>query len=206
MPPNAGLGSRSPRRGSLWRKTELVRWDPPDPPLTKNAIALRPFRTGDASDVAAACTDPDIVRFTFMQDGLSIDGARAWIDRGNEAWPQGNPRYAIVDALDDRVLGQVGMAVDDHSRAEAFYWVTPRARQRGVASSALGLLADWAFENGVERLYLLVHPENEASSRVAARLGFTREGVLRSYEPFKGGRPDLVSWSLLRRDPRPWHR
>lgn len=183
-----------------------MRWDPPDPPLGTDELTLRRFRSADAVDVAAACTDPDIVRFTFMQDGLSVDGARAWIDRGNEVWATGNPRFAIADRLDDRVLGQVGMAVDDHDRAEAYYWVMPTARRRGVASSALGLLADWAFRKSVERLYLLVHPENEASNRVAARLGFTREGVLRSYEPFKGGRPDLVSWSLLRQDPKPWHR
>jgi RimJ/RimL family protein N-acetyltransferase len=46
-------------------------------------------------------------------------------------------------------------------------------------------------------MFLLVHPENEASNRLAEKLGFTREGVLRGYEPFKGRRPDLVSWSLL---------
>ena len=48
--------------------------------------------------------------------------------------------------------------------AEAYYWVAASDRRRGVASASLGLLADWAFERGIERLYLLVHPENEASS------------------------------------------
>jgi len=33
--------------------------------------------------------------------------------------------------------------------------------------------------------------------------GFSREGVLRSHEPVKGQRPDLVSWSLLPGEPRP---
>lgn len=34
---------------------------------------------------------------------------------------------------------------------------------------------------------------------------FTREGVLRAYEPFKGQRPDVVWWSLLPADDRPRH-
>lgn len=167
---------------------------------------LRPFRIGDAGEVAAACTDPDIVRFTFMPEGLTDVGAQKWIELANEWWPRGHPRFAIVDSADDRLLGQVGMAVDEHQRsAEAYYWVAPVARRRGIASRALGLVADWAFDESVERLFLLIHPENEPSNRLAERLGLTREGILRSYEPFKGDRPDLVSWSLLPHDPRPWH-
>jgi RimJ/RimL family protein N-acetyltransferase len=76
-------------------------------------------------------------------------------------------------------------------------------RGRGVASAAVGVICDWAFANGLERLHLVVHPDNEASHRVAQRCGFTREGTLRGYERFKGSRPDVVSWSLLSSDPRP---
>ena len=140
-----------------------------------------------------------------MKDGLTEDEATEWIERGNESWSAGHLRFAIVDRVDDRLLGQIGAAVNEqHRSAEAFYWVAPGARQHGVASSALGLIADWVFAHGVERLSLLVHPENEASSKVAKHCGFVREGVLRAFEPFKGGRPDLVSWSLIPGDPRPW--
>ena len=52
----------------------------------------------------------------------------------------------------------------------------------------------------------VTHLDNDASQRVAARCGFTREGILRGYERFKGARPDVMSWSLLATDPRPWHR
>jgi [ribosomal protein S5]-alanine N-acetyltransferase len=180
-----------------------VPWSPPDPPLHAGSIVLRRFRVEDAADVVVACTDADIVRFTFMQEGLTEADAVRWIEQGNEWWPHGHPRFAIADAADDRVLGQVGMAVNErHRSAEAYYWVSPAARRRRVAWTALGLLADWAFAEGLERLFLLIHPENEPSNRLAERLGFTREGLLRSYEPFKGCRPDLVGWSLLPHDPR----
>jgi RimJ/RimL family protein N-acetyltransferase len=181
-------------------------WAPPDPPLQNAELALRPFRVGDAAAIVAACADPDIPRFTFMKDGLTEIEATEWIERSNEGWSSGHPRFAIVDAVDERLLGQVGVAVNEHLRSgEAYYWVAPDARRRRVASNALGLVADWVFSKGVDRLFLLVHPENAASHRVAQRCGFTREGVLRAYEPFKGRRPDLVSWSLLPQDPRPWH-
>ena len=175
--------------------------------MEAEGIALRPFQVSDAPAVAAACRDPAILRFTFMQDGLTEAEAVEWIARSNERWADGFSRFAIVDPEDDRLLGQVGLNLNvRHVSAEGFYWVTATDRQRGIASRALGLVADWGFANGVERLFLVIHPENVASNRLAARMGFTREGVLRSYEPVKGQRPDLVSWSLLPDDPRPWHR
>lgn len=140
-----------------------------------------------------------------MQDGLTEEGPVEWINRSNERWRQGYPRFAIVEADDDRLLGQVGLNVNSrHVSAEGHYWVTASDRGRRVASSALGLVTDRAFSKGMQRLFLLIHPENQASNRLAAKTGFTREGVLRSYEPVKDKRPDLVSWSLLPDDPRPW--
>jgi ribosomal-protein-alanine N-acetyltransferase len=148
--------------------------------------------------VADACQDPAILRFTFMQDGLTGPAAVEWIVRSNNRWPEGYPRFAIVHPDDDQLLGQVGLNVNvRHVSAEGQCWVKASDRQRGVASGALGLVADWGFSNGIPRLFLGIHPENVASNRLAEKMGFTREGVLRWYEPVKDRRPDLVSWSLL---------
>ncbi len=52
-------------------------------------------------------------------------------------------------------------------------------------------MADWTFDEvGVGRLSLLINLDNEASSAVTGRCGFTREGVLRACQPIKGARPD----------------
>jgi RimJ/RimL family protein N-acetyltransferase len=183
-----------------------VEWDPPEPRLHEAGIVLRPFQVSDAPAVARACRDSDILHFTFMQDGLTESGAVEWINRATESWPKGYPRFAIVDADDDHLLGQVGLAVNaEQLSAEGYYWVVASERRQGVASHALGLVADWGFTKGIERLFLLIQPENDASNGLAAKMGFVREGLLRSYEVVKDKRPDLVSWSLLPHDPRPWH-
>ncbi len=190
------------REPAEWTTME---WVPPKPRLQSGGVALRPFRVSDAAAVASACRDPDILRFTFMKDGLTEAEAGEWIDTGNERWPIGHPRFAVVNAYDDHLLGQVGLNFNPrHVSAEAHYWVDASERSRGVASRALSLLVDWGFSKGIQRVFLVIHPENNPSNRLAARLGFTREGVLRSYEPIKSDRPDLVSWSLLPGDPRPW--
>jgi RimJ/RimL family protein N-acetyltransferase len=100
----------------------------------------------------------------------------------------------------DSVLG--GGSVHDidltHGRAGVGYWLTPAARGQGVATHATLLMARWAFSTlSIARLELTCGPDNGPSQRVAERCGFTREGVLRSHIPFKGGRRDTVIFSLL---------
>jgi RimJ/RimL family protein N-acetyltransferase len=178
----------------------------PVPPLQSDAITLRPYRVDDAPAIVDACRDPAITRFTFMPDGIGEEDARRWIDEKHARWGR-DCGFAIADTTTDRLLGNAGLAVyAPFQTGELYYWVLSGDRGRGVASAAVSLLCDWAFTNQLERLFVLVHPENEASHRVAARCGFTREGTLRAYERVKGSRPDLVSWSLLPDDDRPWHR
>jgi RimJ/RimL family protein N-acetyltransferase len=79
--------------------------------------------------------------------------------------------------------------------------VAPEARGRGVARRALELLTDWTFsELGVERIELRIAADNPASSRVAERAGYVREGVLRSVHFKEGIRTDQEIWSRLRSD------
>jgi RimJ/RimL family protein N-acetyltransferase len=175
----------------------------PEPPLAGGKVRLRWLRGDDARAVAAACRDPEIPRWTYMQEGLTPKGAAAWIERSRRLRAEGAAaRFAIVGADDDRFLGQVGLSIDWlRLSGETFYWVAATARRRGVAATALGLVSRWALGAvGLQRLELLTDPRNRASQRVAERAGYVREGTLRSYQPFKGRRMDAVMFSLLPTD------
>jgi RimJ/RimL family protein N-acetyltransferase len=80
------------------------------------------------------------------------------------------------------------------------YWLGPGARGRGLATSAVRLLASWAFDElDLARLALLAEPDNVASQRVAERCGFVREARLRSYAQSRAGaRVDSLVYGLLR--------
>ncbi len=176
--------------------------DPPDPPLSGAAVLLRLFRLSDAPAVSRACASSDIPMFTMMAEGLTVEGAGDWIARGLEWWPKGIARFAIVLPPSDVCVGQIGVQFDfKMRRAEAFYWVAPQARGRGVASEALDLVTRWAFaRHDIARVQLATHLSNDASQRVAERCGFQREGVLRAWEPVKDSQPDVVMWSRLPAD------
>ena len=60
--------------------------------------------------------------------------------------------------------------------------------------------ARWALEDcRVQRLQLRADVLNQRSQRVAEKVGFTREGVLRSsrFSPRQGRRIDFAMYSLL---------
>jgi RimJ/RimL family protein N-acetyltransferase len=179
--------------------------DPPDPPLARDGIVLRPFRISDALAIAESCQDPDLARFTMMPDDLTEEQARQWIEQGLQWWPKGVARFAVTHQPDDRCVGQIGIQFDFPARrAEAFYWLDPRARGHGLATGALTLVTDWAFrDHDIVRVQLVTHPDNDASQRVAQRGGFTREGILRAWQPVKHAQPDVVMWSRLATDPTP---
>jgi [ribosomal protein S5]-alanine N-acetyltransferase len=76
--------------------------------------------------------------------------------------------------------------------------VAPAARRRGIATASVRLLVPWAFETlRLGRLQIHADAHNAASHRVIERAGFTREGVLRSYDLIHGERVDCVFFSLL---------
>jgi RimJ/RimL family protein N-acetyltransferase len=52
----------------------------------------------------------------------------------------------------------------------------------------------------IPRLELYVEPWNEASWRTAERVGFTREGLLRSWQLVGTERRDMFMYSLLATD------
>ncbi len=178
---------------------------PPEPPLRGDTIELRPFNSTDAVAIAEACEDPDIPRFTMMPEGMTREQARQWIVRGLDWWPRGLARFAITLPPSDVCVGQIGIQFDfPFRRAEAFYWLDRRARGRGIATEALNLVTGWAFrDHAIVRVQLVTHLDNVASQAVALRSGFTREGVLRAWEPVKNDQPDVVMWSRLAGDGLP---
>jgi RimJ/RimL family protein N-acetyltransferase len=106
---------------------------------------------------------------------------------------------AAIDAETGEVIGGGMLHHLDAERkiVEIGYWVLPRARGRGVATTIARMLAEHAFSLGVARFAAYVNVGNTASERVVERAGFTREGVVRSMPRPDGRRVDKALFSLL---------
>ncbi len=71
-----------------------------------------------------------------------------------------------------------------------------------VTTRATSLLVEWGFhEMQLDQIELLADVDNVASRRIARKLGFVEEGVLRSHLNTRRGRRDSVVHGRLRSDP-----
>lgn len=76
----------------------------------------------------------------------------------------------------------------------------------GYTTEAVQLLVDYLSATKKQhRIHLVIHPGNEASKRVAEKCGFVLEGTVRGAFFNDGRNHDVLLYSLLRDDPRPWH-
>ncbi len=76
---------------------------------------------------------------------------------------------------------------------------------RGFVTEAVQLLVDYLFATKkLHRIQLVIVPANTASARIAVKCGFQLEGTARGAFFNDGRNHDVVLYSLLRTDPRPW--
>jgi RimJ/RimL family protein N-acetyltransferase len=73
------------------------------------------------------------------------------------------------------------------------------SRGRGICTRALRVLSRFGLDElGLQRLELITDPDNVASQRVAEKVGFQREGLLRAHLRHPDGRiRDSVMYGLL---------
>ena len=167
--------------------------------LRGDDVVLRPWRFEDAPAVERACQDPEISRWIpWVPRPYSRADADTYLqgclESGDERYP-----FAVV-AETGELLGSIDMGLNSQRyRGHIGYWVAAEARGQGVCTRALRLLARWALEElELQRLELITDPDNVASQRVAEKVGFRREGVLRAHLRHPDGRiRDSVVFSLL---------
>lgn len=172
-----------------------------------DGFVLRPPRPEDAHAYAQAFVDdPDLVVQWGVDQAPDEATIAEWIREDAQKWRSGRGvAFTIADPADDAFLGSVNFHHHEpkHRRAEVGFWLVPGARTRGVGSAAVAAASRWAIERfGLERLEMQTLPSNEAALRLAARIGFRREGVMRGRNHERGEQVDIVMLAVLARE---WH-
>lgn len=150
---------------------------------------------------------------------VSLDELRPWLTWAAEASPEAErsfcaqapagwedgSQYVFAVTADGVVIGGIGL----HRRhpllriVEIGYWLRSDRAGRGYTTEAASAAVGFAFDVlGQDRVELRAGVENLASRRVAEKLGFTREGMLRHGGLGARGPYDTDIYGLLRTDPR----
>jgi len=149
-------------------------------------LRLRRFVAADAPLVAAIFEDDDARR--FYPDMHRLENGRLWVRRNLDGYDiDGIGLWAVIEKTSGEFAGDAGLMyqpLDGSVEVEVGYHIHAAFRGRGYATEAAAACMVRGFEHhGFNRIISLVHPDNEASKRVAARIHeHVRRGVHRGIE------------------------
>jgi len=170
--------------------------------LLEGDLILRPWAEDDVPWLVAACNDPEISRWIpVIPFPYTEEDARAFIGgESRSSYDYAVPEHSFAVAVDGSLAGAIGMSVNSMNyRGRIGYWMAASSRGRGICTRALRALSRFGLEDlELQRLELITDPDNAASQRVAEKVGFQREGVMRAHLRHRDGRVrDSVMFSLL---------
>jgi RimJ/RimL family protein N-acetyltransferase len=184
----------------------------PAEPIRTARLELRPLGPADRDALLAYRSDPETCRFLPFEPQTAADVDRYLTTRGTRRLlgdTDTSVSFGVALAGGGPLVGDVIVFV--RSRVDECLeigWVlAPEHRGSGYATEAAEALLRFAFDDAqAHRVVARMHPGNDASAKVAARLGMRREALLVEDERVKGEWRDTLFFAILEREWRGSHR
>ncbi|MDF1597448.1 MAG: GNAT family protein [Acidimicrobiia bacterium] len=175
-------------------------------PISTNRFVLRPFRRRDADALYSA------VRVSINEIHMWLPWAHLaygrleasqFVRESMKAWRETRAYdYSIRDANDEQNqhLGNVSIWFVSRGfrTGEIGYWVRSDRAAQGIATEVTARMAQVGFEQlNMHRIVLRIAVGNRGSERVAEKLHFVREGILREELKVRGNWLDHTVYSML---------
>ena len=134
----------------------------------------------------------------------SVKATTAWIEKHIEEKPEVTYWFTMRALEDDRLLGDIELAVTSWGSQDAFVGIGIGEREfwgKGCGSEALQLILRYAFlELNLRRVSLSVFEYNRRAIRIYEKAGFRLEGSLRQAIIRDGRRWDMLFMGILREE------
>ena len=146
-------------------------------------ILLRPFRLQDAPQLYQAVHESlaDLKPWmSWATDKYTEMAAREYITIARARWEE-HTFYAFAVTCGETILGACTLSSIHpiYHFCNLGYWVRTSCRGQGIAGRAAQLTARFAFEElGLIRVEIVIAVGNDASLRVAQKIGAHDEGIL----------------------------
>jgi RimJ/RimL family protein N-acetyltransferase len=163
---------------------------------------IRPWRLEDASDLAAAVNNKNIL--DNLRDGLpypyTAEDAGEYISAMLAADQE--KTYAFAITVDDKAVGSIGVFRRDNihrQTAEMGYYVSEAYWGQGIGTSAVRQVCAYVFEHtDILRIFAEPFAHNIGSCRVLEKSGFVCEGTLRKNAVKNGAVLDMKMYARVK--------
>ncbi|MES2355507.1 MAG: GNAT family protein [Pseudomonadota bacterium] len=175
-------------------------------PLITQDLCLRPFEMNDSADFVAAALESTSTIGAWMpwcHDRYSDNEAQSWFEECAQNLASGFAYdFGIFSADGKELFG--GIAINqldqEHNFGNVGYWVRQTRQRQGIAFRAVETIVRFGFGHlGLTRLEIVVAEKNEASRRVAEKVGAILECVARNRLIIRGQPCDAAVYSLVPR-------
>jgi ribosomal-protein-alanine N-acetyltransferase len=148
--------------------------------LETKRLSLRRLVPADLEDLFALYRDPEIRRY-FPEGTLTYDETKEeldWFLNGHPSHPELG-LWATIHKESGKFIGRCGLlpsTIDGRPEVEVAYLINKEYWGQGLGTEAAQGILDYGFEQlGLSRLICLIERENQASMRVAEKIGMTFE-------------------------------
>jgi len=153
-------------------------------------LILRPFAADDLDRMAELMANKDFMRFSTVGP-MTREQTQNFLDKVIGWYRDGLPsQFAMILRSSGALLGYCGFfhhEVDAKMEIEIGYRLQRDFWNRGLATEAARTVRDHGFRDlNLERVISLIHPDNQASRRVAEknRMILEKETTFRSFPTF----------------------
>jgi RimJ/RimL family protein N-acetyltransferase len=174
--------------------------------VTDFAIKIRPMRAEDFWLLERQAVDPDAGGRFNWSGYKDLAHARHQFEHNGLI---GADEGLLVVVSDGDVVGKVVWGKNTYGVPQWWCWsigigLLPEFRNKGIGTKAQFLLIRYLFETtAVERVEAYADVDNGPEQRVLEKLGFRREGVIRSAQFREGRWCDVALYGLLRDEFKP---
>lgn len=172
--------------------------------LENRWVRLEPLSEAIREEVRAAISGDEAAWSIMVSNGFGPAFDRWFDTRKRHMEAGGGPAYAVRMLHDGRVVGTSSLhdLVPEHRRVELGSTVFhPTARGTAANPASKRLLLGHAFDSGIIRVEIITDAINPRSQAAIAKLGATREAVLRRHKVTWTGRVrDTVMFAVTDED------
>jgi RimJ/RimL family protein N-acetyltransferase len=165
-------------------------------------IHVRRLEYDDLETRVSWFNDPSVSEMMMTEFPASLADTQQWFDSQRLSAKRRDFTFWLRTLRVETVAMGGLTGIDWHHRhAEIYVVVAPDLRRRGYGRAAMIWLSSYAFTIlGLDRIFLHTLDNNLPAQHLYERMGFQKEGILRSHAIHRGKPHDRIAYGLLRKE------
>lgn len=172
--------------------------------ITTNRLILRPFQPTDDAELFVLRSNVEAMRHIPRPRAQTLADARELLNRISQSEQEGTGKaWAICLKDTGSLIGFIGFVrmEKEHRKSEVGYQLLPIHWRKGYVTEAMKPILQEGFEVlNLHRVEAHIDPENQASLKLAEKVGFIKEAHLREHLYVDGRFLDTQIYGMLRND------